>query len=365
MYDLQRRTCSQQAQAEKLTTFYLAMALGGWLGGVLVGLVAPAVFNFQAERLVVIATIAGYTVYELSIKKFIQRKQKTLTYASAAVVAAGIAGTIVWMSVLPPTTVYRERNFYSAIQVKNENGCMVMYHGRIKHGSQYLALDKQNQPVDYYWLPVDVIDAFVRQYRKQPVYYGSVGLGVGVLAAYGKPGDRIDYFELDPKVVKLARKYFTFIDKSKASKIDIAVGDGRRLLEELPPQQFDILFIDAFNGDAIPSHLLTKQAGEVYLRHIKPDGFIAFHVSNLYLNLPPLLGKLAKELGMKGCVLVSKGATQYVVLSKRADLIDKLEAFGRSQRTNDNELFVCDTPAPPNLQLWTDDRSNLMSVIRF
>ncbi|MBY0359391.1 MAG: fused MFS/spermidine synthase [Candidatus Obscuribacterales bacterium] len=350
-------------KAEKLTTFYLAIALGGFLGGFLVGIVTPLIFEFNAERIIVLACIAVYSVYQLSIKQFLARPNKTLGYLSLALVGITLVVAAFGLG-RGPNIIDRQRNFYSAVQVKKEDECLVMYHGKVNHGQQYIDPAKQDTPAGVYWEQVNIVDEFIRQKRgTNPISYGDVGLGVGVLGAYGKPGDRIHFFELDPKVVRIAKEHFTFLKRTKAT-LDISVGDGRAILEKLSPQAFDVLIVDAFNGDAIPCHLLTKQAAEIYLKHLKNDGLLVFHVSNSYLNLPPLLGKLAEELGLKSCVMVSKGA-MYVVMSKEPSMIEELTAFAKIKSPDASKFYVDQTPSPKDMRVWTDDQSNLMSVINW
>lgn len=348
--------------AERLTTFYLALALGGFIGGLLVAIVAPLVFEFNAERIIVLYILAVYSVYQLSVKKFLARPNKTLGYISLLIVLISVV-VASWSLGRAPNVIHRERNFYSAVQVKKEGDSLVMYHGKVNHGQQFILPSRQDEPSGVYWWQVGVIDEFMRQLRAGgPLRYGDVGLGVGVLCIYGRPGDTIDYFELDPKVLSIARKYFTFLARSKA-KVDVSIGDGRAILEKLPPQKFDILIIDAFNGDAVPCHLLTKEAVTVYEKHLKADGLLVFHVSNLYLDLAPLLGNLARDLGMKSCIIL-KGGVTYVAMSRSPETIAGLIDFVKSKRLDANQYYIGNTPCPPGLKVWSDDQSNLMSVLR-
>src|SRR6185295_12405098 len=156
-----------------------------------------------------------------------------------------------------------------------------------------------------------------------PIKVGVIGLGTGTLAAYGRKGDTFRFYDINPQVVAVARNQFGYLSDSEAS-IEVALGDARLNLEREPVQGFDVLAVDAFSSDSIPVHLITKEAVAVYLRHMKPDGVIAFHVSNRFLQLPPVVGRLAKEHGLAVTLVSDEGKddeddhtkTDWVLLSR-------------------------------------------------
>jgi len=189
---------------------------------------------------------------------------------------------------------------------------------------------------------------------------GMIGLGVGTIAAYGQPGDRITFYEINPLDVQLASTEFTYLRESQAA-IDIVMGDARLSLERQPAQHFDVLGVDAFSGDSIPIHLLTRQAFELYFRHLKPNGILAVHISNKYLDLEPVVASAATALG-KGAVLVSnaddhaKGvyAATWILLGDR-------RGFQRQQQIEKVGMVLA--PGNPRY-LWTDDYSSLFRILK-
>jgi hypothetical protein len=187
-----------------------------------------------------------------------------------------------------------------------------------------------------------------------------IGLGAGTLAAYGKPGDSFRFYEINPQVIAVANTWFTFLRQSPA-KSEIVLGDARLSLEGEAQQQFDVLAVDAFSGDAIPVHLLTKEAFAVYFRHLKPDGILAVHTSNTYLNLAPVVKLLAEDADYATRLIASdEDATQmissadWVLVTRNLDFLNKPETFEGSQ--------IIDVP--PRLRLWTDDYNDLFDVLR-
>jgi hypothetical protein len=188
-----------------------------------------------------------------------------------------------------------------------------------------------------------------------------IGLGVGTLAAYGKKGDVMRFYEINPQVEQLARTHFTYLADS-AAKVEAVLGDARLSLEREPPQQYDLLIVDAFSGDAIPMHLITREATDLYLRHITADGAIVFHVSNAYLNLEPVLANQAERLGLPGLMLAlyTKDGLRmdrpaiWVVLTRNKTLLESatMKRFGAALRGN------------ARVGLWTDDYCSLLRVVR-
>jgi SAM-dependent methyltransferase len=262
------------------------------------------------------------------------------------------------------------RSFYGVLRVKeygmvgDESHLRRLVHGAIMHGEQYLH-EKSRRMLTTYYHEDSGIGAAIRSLngRKGPARVGVIGLGVGTIAAYGRPGDVYRFYDIDARVMKLAMQEFTYLRDSQA-KIELALGDARLVLEREPARNFDVLAVDAFSSDAIPVHLITKEALGVYLKHVKPDGIVAFHVSNRFLNLIPVVARLAKEQGAHA-VLVSddpdedvdprRSRTDWVLVSRDPAALQRPEIVER------NASPVEDDPA---LRTWTDDYSNLFEILK-
>jgi hypothetical protein len=255
------------------------------------------------------------------------------------------------------------RNFYGVLKVEQkpaaraEDSVVEFFHGWIIHGTQFVVPEKRRVPTAYYGSSSGVGEALMRHHADRPRHVGLVGLGVGTLAAYGQTGDRYRMYEINPDVITIARMHFTFLNDCPA-KQTIVTGDARLALEAEEPQDFDILVLDAFSGDAIPMHLLTREAMDVYLKHVKGDGLIACHISNLHFDLRPVLAGLAQEYGLK-----------YVVRRSESDRQTATQAALWVLLARDRELLASAVGLEPNSDsnrppvLWTDERSNLLEVL--
>jgi spermidine synthase len=207
------------------------------------------------------------------------------------------------------------RNFYGVLTVlKEDTGTktekLTLRHGRIRHGFQFTDPGKSRIPTCYYDTESGVGLA-IRSLQSQPsLKIGVIGLGAGTMGAYGRSTDHMRFYEIDEDVIELSRKgIFTYVSDCPC-QIEMIPGDGRISLERERangPQGFDLLAIDAFNSDSIPAHLLTEEAMETYLHHLKPHGWMAFHISNRYLDLRPVVFALAQHFGMNALVIDSEG----------------------------------------------------------
>jgi hypothetical protein len=197
----------------------------------------------------------------------------------------------------------------------------------------------------------------------QAINIGTVGLGAGTFAVYGRKGDSITCFELDPKIKFIAEHFFTYLFRTKA-KMAVYIGDGRKLLQELTPQNYDLLLIDAFNSDAIPCHLLTREAVQLYVSHLKPNGLLLFHTSNLFVDLGSLLGNLANNMHLSSLGIRYLNSISYVVICRDAQQIEKLKCFALKNTKKYPSLETYSLPSNPRLGIWTDDFSNLLSVLK-
>ena len=199
--------------------------------------------------------------------------------------------------------VYRSRNFYGVLTVyehekdEPESHYFLLQHGRITHGLQFVDPVQATWPVSYYG-PDSGIGLGVAALPAGRRRIGVVGLGTGTMAAFGRAGDYLRFYEINPQVQAVATSWFSYLPKCPGN-VEVAPGDARLSLENEPPQHFDLLVLDAFSSDAIPVHLLTKEAFEVYERHLNTNGIIAVHISNHYLDLEPVVVNLARHFGYK------------------------------------------------------------------
>jgi hypothetical protein len=259
------------------------------------------------------------------------------------------------------------RNFYAALRVKQNfdfHGAVLrtLTNGTIQHGTQVFGTDAQRKtPTSYYALDSGVGLALRYCCQGQARNIGVIGLGAGTVAAYGQPGDRIRFYEINPAVAPIARNVFTYIRESGA-QVTIVEGDARTSLAREAPQNFNVLVVDAFSGDAIPLHLLTSEAIALYRRHLAPGGILAFHISNQHVDLEPAIALLAQSAGMQS-VRVSSMAND-----------DRGEFGAYWVLVTDNSAFLAQPqvaaaarPAvlKPGLRLWTDDYSSLLPLLRW
>lgn len=319
--------------AGDVTGFYPWIALGGAAGAVFVGLAAPHLFRDYLELPI---GVAGCILLALPLL-YGYRSPARLARLGALLVIALLAGT----QLRGP----RQRNFHGTLLVKDAGGTRFLYSGTVEHGAQFLAPDRSRLATAYYGPESGAAQAIRLSQRRPAVRVGVIGLGAGTLAAYGRPGDYFRFYELNPLVIRIAASDFRFLRESPA-RIDVIPGDGRLSLEREPAGQFDALIVDAFSSDSIPVHLLTREAFQLYSRHLTPEGIIAVHVTNKYLDLAPVVGAQARALG--------KEAT---VVENRADP-------PREIRQASWVLVRPGASAIPATRPWTDDYSNLFRALR-
>lgn len=319
--------------------FYLTIAAGGALGALLVGLAAPAVLTTYLElpiAIVASVVLALYLLYGV-------RAKARLIRLAAVAVAAFIVATRFQAGT---GTILRERNFYGALQVTDADAVRTLYNGKTRHGIEFLAADKLTLPTAYYG-PQSGAGQILAA-RSTPGRIGLVGLGAGTLASYGRPGDTFRFYEINPAVIDVASHDFHFLEKSQA-KIELVEGDGRLALEREPSASFDYLVLDAFSGDSIPVHLLTREAFRTYFRLLRPDGEIAIHITNRFLDLAPVVRAVAASLGRQVIEVRSEAVAAQQVLAADWMLV--------SARN------VGETPSR-RTKAWTDDYSNLFEVLK-
>ena len=342
---------------QHLTRFYLTLSLGGAAGAVLIGIIAPAVMNVDFDLEI------GMVACALLVLWRIRRQRRALVILSAftAVLVLAAAGLIVQQ--FYEGTVLARRNFYGTLRVydwmqEGEGRARSLANGVITHGTQYLAPAVAHRPTEYYGDASGIGRAMaVLQKDPAPHRIGVIGLGAGTLAAYGRAGDLMRFYEINPQVIDIAQHEFTFL-RDSAAHVDVAPGDARLSLAAEPPQRFDVLVIDAFTGDAIPVHLLTVEGLDLYLRHLQPRGIIAFHVSNLYLNLVPVVQRLAQARQLATCLVEAdqeddfNTASSWVLVSRDPKTLAVHEIAAVSQAVPANAT-----------RLWTDDFSDLLPFL--
>jgi SAM-dependent methyltransferase len=339
-----------------LTTFYLMVSLGGALGGFFVGFVAPRFFPTYYEfglGLVVTLVIAGYLVRRMPV--FVP----LLVVGTAGFTAYHVYH---YVESLSRNALVMTRNFYGTLRVRDvgagDEAVRRLMHGVIMHGEQYLSPNRRGEPTTYYG-HTSGIGRLIDAADSQPLRVAVVGLGTGTLAAYGRPGDVYRFYELNAQVIDIARTYFTYLDASRA-KIETILGDARLTMEREAPQGYDIIAVDAFSSDSIPVHLVTREAMAAYLKHLKPDGVIAFHVTNRFLKLAPVVKLVADEHKLHTVLIVDEAEesdlakTDWVLVTRDPARLTAKKIVAAS----------AEVESIPGLRVWTDDYNNLFRILK-
>ncbi|MBI4484514.1 MAG: fused MFS/spermidine synthase, partial [Acidobacteria bacterium] len=290
-----------------LTAYYLAISAGGAAGGAFGALVAPLVFREFWEFPLFL--LLAYGLFLAAACPGATPRGGTLRWIARAIPAGLVVASFSWpVLARSGETVATARNFFGILRVydgraADEPAMRRFQHGRIVHGAQFLDPSRRREPTAYYRWPSGIAVAIQRHPNRasgSSLRIGVIGLGVGTLAAWGADGDRIRFYEINPDVIDMARRYFTFLTDTPAA-VDVVTGDGRLALErEANAGQigdFDLLVADAFSADAIPVHLLTREAAALYWRRLRDDGVLVFNVTNRYLDVAPVVRGLAREFG--------------------------------------------------------------------
>jgi SAM-dependent methyltransferase len=348
-----------------LTRFYLMISIGGAAGGLFVGLAAPRVFNVFLE--LPLALIACAALAALLTWRTAAAARDRWLYAVPALALAVTAG-VAWqaweyLNYIRTDALLMTRNFYGTLRVKEydrgdgPNSSRALVHGVINHGWQYTDPELRKQPISYFG-PGSGIARALEFYEGRPRRVGIIGLGVGSFTAWGRPGDYFRVYELDPDVVKIAREQFWYLTDARA-KVDVVTGDGRLSMERDPPQKFDLISVDAFSSGSIPIHLLTREALQVYRRHLAPGGVIVYNVTNRFVNLAPQLKLVAEAEGMKILLVEDSpedskySGTSYVLVTENEQLVADKRFAG-----------AIDIEPIKGLETWTDSYNNLFKVVR-
>lgn len=348
------------SRTSESTLFYLLFAAGGALGTFLIGIVSPLIFSFNYDLALTFLVTALLALAVTWNSNWGQR----LLWSAASV--------LLLVLVFMLHTAYRRdtplaiRNFYGSLRVRQTLSYpgatkRTLTNGAIQHGTQIFSPELSRTPTTYYAEDSGVGLALRMCCADRARNIGVVGLGVGTIAAYGKPGDRIRFYEINPAVAPIAQNLFTYI-RDSAAQVSIVEGDARASLVQEAPQNFDVLVIDAFSGDAIPLHLLTTQAIAVYRRHLVPGGILAFHVSNQHVDLEPEIALLAKAANMTAMRVTSYPNDQrgefsatWMLLTDNAAFFDLPGVVGKVRPPLEN----------PKVHLWTDDYSSLLPILKW
>tara|TARA_R110002049_G_scaffold2750_8_gene22244 strand:+ start:190157 stop:192085 length:1929 start_codon:yes stop_codon:yes gene_type:complete len=348
-----------------LTQYYAMLSAGGAIGGLIVAVVCPFIFDSYIELSigVNIVTMLAFLLY------FACQGWKTTEYKwSEAYRLRYCAGILAILPVIygvtnaDSDTIARERNFFGVLRVDNDAEGMQLIHGSTIHGMQRHGKDAL-QPTTYYGYESGVGLAIrALQEQKPSLKIGIVGLGCGVLTTYGRPSDEYDIIEINPAVLDIAQTHFTFMQNCP-STIRHHLGDGRLVLERMTEKKFDILVLDAFSSDAIPAHLLTREAIGLFQDRLADDGVLAVHVSNNHLDLIPLVHRLSLDAGLTSRVVrsltdnaIAISSANWMLVTRDGNSIWQLESMAESEPATEDEL----ARAP----LWTDQSHNLVSVLR-
>ena len=341
-----------------LTAFYLWVSVGGALGGLFVAVVAPLAFKAYYELGIGLAACA-------LLAAIVYRSLNLIALGASLVLLLGTTGAVTYDAIkFQDYARLTVRNFYGVLRVKEygtegeEDHLRRLLHGTIMHGEQYMNGSKRQELTSYYQVTSGIGKAIASKQAGGPIRVGVVGLGTGTLAGYGRKGDFYKFYDINPAVVTIARSDFKYLGDSEA-KIEVALGDARLTLERDAPEKFDVLAVDAFSSDSIPVHLITREALAVYLRHMKPGGIIAFHVSNRFLNLGPVVGQLARISGAHAVSVYEKGEedrtqSDWVLVSLDRKALEDKVIKDVSEPVEERPLW----------RLWTDDYNNLVQILK-
>jgi hypothetical protein len=347
--------------AAGLTRFYLVAAAGGATGTLLVGVVAPLVLRANYDlacTLVVVASIALAATWHDG-------------WGMRMLWAVGTVAAIVVVSAqvrqYDDDAVALMRSFYGTLRVRESHlppqsdTDRQLLNGTIEHGAEWFAPQFRDQPLTYYAPDSGLGLAMRLCCGGGSKRVGVIGLGTGTVATYGNAGDVIRFYEINPLVERLARHWFTFLHDS-AAQTDVVLGDARLSLAAETPQRFNVIVVDAFSGDAIPVHLLTREALALYRRHLQPDGIIAFHVSNQYINLEPVVAAIASNAGLQAVSVHSHGDPQNGFYYADWILVTANQSFLRQPEIVNNGF---PTALRTDVRLWTDNYSSVFPLLKW
>jgi spermidine synthase len=325
--------------------------------------------HLATQMRIVVWIVLGMILVYIALRRPFKRVQssKFLVCLWLTLGVLGMGGYI-WMQLRNPDSerILRSRSFYGVLSVfdhqrdQPEERYFLLQHGRITHGLQFASAEKASLPTTYYSEESGVGRA-VRALPETNRKIGLVGLGTGTMAAYARPGDYLRIYEINPEVARIANSRFSYLRRCLGN-VEIALGDARLSMEKERSQEFDLLVLDAFSSDAIPVHLLTKEAFELYRRELKPNGIIAVHISNHYLDLEPVVANAAKEFGYHSALVeVEENDEEWWIYGSTWVLLSKDQALIQSPIIQPGASQL--KPAK-NIPLWTDDFTSVYQRLK-
>lgn len=349
----------------RLTQYYAMLSAGGAIGGVIVAIICPMLLNNHAELPFFVALVTALTFLLFFACK--TWKHTEYDWAAAARLKYGAIGLLVapivtMVFVSNNRTIASQRNFFGVLKVREKPLGICLVHGSTLHGMQRYE-PNQGQPTTYYGYESGVGHVMKELQQNHPsLRIGIVGLGCGVLTTYGRETDQYDLIEINPAVIDIADRYFTFM-KNCPSKMTRHLGDGRLVLERMTDSKFDLLVLDAFSSDAIPAHLLTRESMALYKNRLAEGGVLAIHTSNNHLELSPLVHNLSRDAGLESRMFEgpednSIGTTRstWMIIAEKGHSIFQADSLAAATQATADQLR--DAP------LWTDQHHNLVGVLR-
>jgi SAM-dependent methyltransferase len=345
-----------------LTGYYLMLSIGGALGGFFVGVIAPYWFNSNYELsigIVLTGLVAAIAI--IPYATFPRLVWRNVAIASTLIFLLALS----WIRIDNHLEENRDaevmlRNFYGSLKVfaDKEDGFRTMMHGQIIHGRQYITPDKVTHPTTYYSADGGAGKTLQIKAHAGPIRVGVIGLGVGTLASYGRKGDYFRLYDIDPLVIDIAHNNFSYLSRT-AARTEIILGDARLQLEREPAQQFDVLVVDAFSGDSVPIHLLTAEAFALYFKHLKPDGVLAVHITNRFLDLRPVVKMAADHYAKQVRLVDYEGDHNRLAFRSRWALVSSDPSFFKHPQL----IEATPISVEGDFKLWRDDYSSIFSIL--
>ncbi len=371
---LHSRLAAARPATRHLTEFYLWVSCAGLCGSIFNTLIAPLVFNWFAEYPLAIGLGLFLTPWPRLASRSRRRMSFGVRLAIVCLVLVGASWDI-YFSEMSRRVIYRERTFFGEFHIvsKNKGVAHELMHGTTVHGVQVVLKEgRLRRPPLTYYFNTGPIGQLIRACRGTPVVrsVGIVGLGIGSLSAYAEIDDDYTFYEIDPAIDRIARdtRYFTYLRDTpeRGAKVSVILGDARLRLREAADHAYGLLVLDAFTSDSIPVHLLTKEALKEYFSKLRPGGLLAFHISNNYLNLEAVLGNIAADMGHVSYVQyddrlseeehrLGKFASVWLVVAASTTALEPVLDSGLWRPCR----------LLPDVGVWTDDQSNVLSVIRW
>ncbi|MEX2287529.1 MAG: fused MFS/spermidine synthase [Planctomycetaceae bacterium] len=372
-----------------LTMFYLLISAGGAAGGLFVGVIAPYAFNefYELPIAMVACVVLMLVIYWRELRSYLRRAPVTEDLGPLAVSLGWLMGLefalglsiflIQESSGVNSKLTAISRNFYGVLRVKERGGYhedvddhrFTLTHGRILHGVQFTSDERRRFATTYYSPESGVGLVLENHHADRPKRVGVVGLGTGTVASYAQKGDVYRFYDINPQVIEMAKNHFTYLSDCEGD-VETVLGDARLSMEHEEPQRYDVIVLDAFSSDAIPVHLLTVEAFEIYRKHLVDDGVLAVHISNRHFELRPVVEGLADRFEMAAVDIhydppedevfpgtdedvLQRSASEWVLVSPSRSVLESPFIAESASSEPDERRIV-----------WTDDRNNLFQVLR-